>query len=97
MTSAYVMFETLNDRGLELSKADLIKNFLLSKSKGRVHEVLNRWVAMQSSLEVGGEEEDLVVTFIRHYWSSVHGATRERELYENIKKDIKDDATKLLT
>jgi hypothetical protein len=93
-SSAYVMFETLNDRGLELSKADLIKNFLLSKSKTRVHEVLNRWVSMQSSLEVGGEEEDLIVTFIRHYWSSVHGATRERELYEEIKKDIKDDAPK---
>ena len=36
---AYVMFETLNDRGLELSKADLLKNFLLSRSGQRVSKV----------------------------------------------------------
>lgn len=93
-SNAYVMFETLNDRGIELSKADLIKNFLLSKSKTRVKEVLNRWVSMQGSLETGREEEDLLVTYIRHYWSSVHGPTRERELYANIKRDIKESVDK---
>src|SRR5690606_19350318 len=35
---------------------------------------------------VGGE--DLVVTYIRHLWSSKYGATRERELYESIKKRV---------
>lgn len=87
--NAYVMFETLNDRGLELSKADLLKNFLLSKSGARVKEVLFRWVAMQTALETGGAEENLLVTYIRHYWSSLHGITRERELYASIKKKIR--------
>ncbi len=87
--NAYVMFETLNDRGLELSKADLLKNFLLSKSGDRVREVLHRWISMQSALETGGEEENLLVTYIRHFWSSLYGLTRERELYATIKVKIK--------
>jgi hypothetical protein len=68
---AYIMFETLNDRGLELSKADLLKNFLLSRSGHRVNEVLHRWLSMQAFLEGSGKEEDnLLVTYIRHFWSA---------------------------
>lgn len=92
---AYIMFETLNDRGLELSKADLLKNFLLSRSGHRVNEVLQRWLAMQTFLEASGKEEDnLLVTYIRHFWSATQELTRERDLYASIKDDIKDNETK---
>jgi hypothetical protein len=92
---AYVMFETLNDRGLELSKADLLKNFLLSRSGHRVNEVLQGWISMQTFLEASGKEEDnLLVTYIRHFWSAHHALTRERELYASIKDDIKDSEVK---
>jgi hypothetical protein len=92
---AYIMFETLNDRGLELSKADLLKNFLLSRSGHRVNEVLHRWLSMQAFLEASGKEEDnLLVTYIRHFWSANHALTRERELYASIKDDVKDNETK---
>jgi hypothetical protein len=87
---AYIMFEILNDRGLELSKADLLKNFLLSRSGKRVTEVLTRWVAMQAVLEASGsEEEGLLVTYIRYFWSATHKLTRERELYAAIKDEIR--------
>jgi hypothetical protein len=92
---AYIMFETLNDRGLELSKADLLKNFLLSRSGHRVHEVLHRWLSMQTFLEASGkEEENLLVTYLRHFWSANHKLTRERDLYSSIKDDVKDSETK---
>jgi hypothetical protein len=92
---AYIMFETLNDRGLELSKADLLKNFLLARSGHRVHEVLQRWISMQAFLESSGkEEENLLVTYIRHFWSANHALTRERELYSSIKDEIKDSEAK---
>ncbi len=43
---------------------------------------------MLGALEtVGGEE--LTVTYIRHLWSSMHGPTRERELFSEIKGTIK--------
>ncbi len=32
--SAFVIFETLNDRGLELSQADLLKNYLYGRAGG---------------------------------------------------------------
>ncbi len=89
------MFETLNDRGLELSKADLLKNFLLARSGKRVTEVLNRWIAMQAVLETSGsEEEGLSVTYIRYFWSATHRLTRERELYAAIKDEIRQSEQK---
>jgi acid stress-induced BolA-like protein IbaG/YrbA len=92
---AYVMFETLNDRGLELSKADLLKNFLLSRSGPRVNEVLNRWASMQAAIETSGsDEENLLVTFIRNFWSANYRLTRERELYASIKDEIRGSETK---
>jgi hypothetical protein len=92
---AYIMFETLNDRGLELSKADLLKNFLLSRSGKRVSEVLNRWVSMQAVLDASGsEEEGLLVTYIRYFWSATHRLTRERELYAAIKGEIRSSEPK---
>src|SRR5579871_225849 len=36
--NAFVMFETLNDRGLKASQADLIKNHLLSFADNRIQE-----------------------------------------------------------
>jgi hypothetical protein len=32
-------------------------------------------------------ENALFTTFLRHYWSSKHGAIRERELYKSIKSE----------
>jgi len=85
--NAYTIFETLNDRGLDLAISDLLKNFLFGQSDNRIGEVSNFWTEMYSRLE-NIENEALVVTFIRHYWSSINGLTRERELYSKIKKSI---------
>jgi hypothetical protein len=34
------------------------------------------------------QSADDFITFLRHFWSSVHGMTRERELYRRIKSEI---------
>jgi len=86
--NAFVMFETLNDRGLELSKADLVKNYIFGKSQDRITEVQQRWYSMSGAIEtVGGE--NLILTYIRHYWSSKYGPTRDRELFQRIKQEVK--------
>lgn len=81
--NAFRIFETLNDRGIPLAISDLLKNFLFHMAEDRIEEVQQNWVSMTSVLD-----EELTVTFIRHYWSSVHDLTRDKELYEDIKKTI---------
>jgi uncharacterized protein with ParB-like and HNH nuclease domain len=49
--NAYKMFETLNDRGLRTSQADLIKNYLFGRSGERIQEVQAKWAYMRGALE----------------------------------------------
>lgn len=86
--SAFRMFETLNDRGLELSEADLLKNLLFDKAGDRIQEANHRWSFMEGTLESVGRDASLV-TYIRHYWITQHGQTKEKELYEKIAGTIK--------
>ena len=83
--NAFVIFETLNDRGLDLAISDLLKNFLFLMAEDRIKEVQTQWVSMLATLEAV-DDETIVVEFIRHLWSSKYGATRERDLYAAIKK-----------
>jgi hypothetical protein len=85
--NAFTIFETLNDRGLDLAIADLLKNFLFHKAQGRITEVQQRWIEMFSMIETAANEET-VKDYLRHHWSSNHGLTRERELYKSIKDKI---------
>jgi len=43
---AYRMFETLNDHGLRITQADLVKNYLFGRSSDRINEVKHRWSEM---------------------------------------------------
>jgi hypothetical protein len=85
--NAFVIFETLNDRGLDLAISDLLKNFLFLTAENRITEVQKHWVGMYAILEGAAMEKD-AVDYIRHLWSSKHGATREAQLYSEIKKEI---------
>ena len=85
--NAYTIFEVLNDRGIELSITDLLKNYLFRMSGRRLPEVQSAWTSMRSRIE-SVDREQAIKTFIRHAWSSTHGLTRERELYDKIKDRI---------
>jgi uncharacterized protein with ParB-like and HNH nuclease domain len=85
--NAYRIFETLNDRGLKLALSDLVKNYLFHKADDRIGEAQKSWVAMASILEAA-QDEELIVDFIRHLWSSEFGLTREKVLYDKIKERI---------
>lgn len=85
--NAFMIFETLNDRGLELAISDLLKNYLFGISRERIEEIRQRWLAMFGAFEAI-DSEDMVVTYIRHLWSSKKGLIREKELYASIKSEI---------
>jgi hypothetical protein len=85
---AFLIFETLNDRGLDLTVADLLKNYLFGLARDDLGKVQRAWVSTLETLETSAVEETLT-TFLRHYWSSLYGATRERELYRRLKETIR--------
>jgi len=85
--NAYTIFETLNDRGVDLSISDLLKVNIFNVAGERLKEAETRWESMNGTLEaVGGEE--LAKTYIRHLWVAMKGPTRERELLTEIKKSL---------
>lgn len=83
--NAFRLFETLNDRGLELSGADLIKNFILMKVSNNREVFID---AVDEWNDMYGKIKDLEpVTFIRRYMlSNYRGKTSKTKLYEEIKK-----------
>ncbi|MBC8063928.1 MAG: DUF262 domain-containing protein [Chlorobia bacterium] len=81
--SAYTLFETLNDRGVDLALADLLKNYLFMKSSSRIAEAKASW--SEISTLIGRET---LTQFIRHQWMSRNGLIRERDLYKKLKARI---------
>ena len=86
--NAYVMFETLNDRGLRVSQADLVKNYLFSEAANRIAEAQARWSSMGGVLEML-EDEDATITFLRHFLISLYGPVRERDVLETVRNNIR--------
>jgi hypothetical protein len=86
--NAYLIFETLNGRGLRLTTTDLLKNYLFGKA-GAAHldRVRNAWVEMVTALEDGGLPE--ATTFLRHFWISSRDSVREMALYRTICRDVR--------
>lgn len=83
-SDAFVIFETLNDRGLELAVSDLVKNYLFSLARSYIDKFKTAWSEM--SLLVGG---DNLTPFLRQYWLSEQEFVRERELYKSLRNEVK--------
>lgn len=85
--NAYTLFETLNDRGLRASQADILKNYLFGKAQDRLNEVSPKWSSMASVIE-SVDVDDLLLTYLRHYWISYNGPTIEKELADKIREKV---------
>lgn len=83
--SAYTIFETLNDRGIDLSITDLLKNYLLSlfKVKKDREFAKNRWDTIIEKVELKN-----FPTFLRHYWMIKNKLVRKEALFKEIKNCI---------
>ncbi|MGW3386112.1 DUF262 domain-containing protein [Streptomyces cinereoruber] len=84
LPEAYVIFETLNDRGADLTTADLLKNYLFSQSKTYLDHVEQQWSKVSAEFD---KPEDLV-KFIRHEHSSREGKVTTRKLYKVLQSSI---------
>lgn len=90
--NAFRVFETLNARGVQLSSADLLKNYLFSLvDRDNAHqshiEVLEaKWSKLTDNIKA-----EKLPEFIRYYWNTKHKSIRANELFKVIRKDITKD------
>jgi len=96
--NAFIMFETLNDRGLKVSQADLVKNHLFKNSGNRIEEGQQHWSRMKGAIETLGPDYDLIMDFLRLTCCLLGGATREREIMKRLgnESQTKSESIKLL-
>jgi uncharacterized protein with ParB-like and HNH nuclease domain len=85
---AFVMFETLNDRGLRTSQTDLVKNYLFGEAEERLSEAQQKWSKMIGTLE-SLDIDDITLSYLRHLLSAMYGLTIDREIFERIKDKVK--------
>lgn len=91
---AFVIFETLNDRGLAMSINDLIKGYLFGLARHDLATAEAHWAAIDRELDDYSSAN--ATNFLKHWWSVNHGATRERNLYRSIRRVVDDDPVQAL-
>lgn len=90
--NAFKVFETLNARGVQLSSADLLKNYLFSlvdnssESPNRILLLEEKWSAITRNIQA-----EKLPDFIRYYWNSKNKTVRSNELFKAIRQNIKTD------
>lgn len=90
--NAFKVFETLNARGVQLSSADLLKNYLFSlvdntsQYPDRIATLEERWSTLTKNIQA-----EKLPDFIRYYWNSKNKTVRATELFKVIRENIKID------
>lgn len=87
---AYLIFETLNTRGKDLTAADLAKNHilrLLPVESSSLDRPKDHWQQMQIHLE-NARNPIPMKTFLHHYWLSKYPFTTEKGLFRCVKEQI---------
>ena len=89
--NAFIVFETLNARGVRLSAADLLKNYIFSLLNSESEHELelknleDRWERIVGQLVNESFQE-----FLRIFWNSRNKFTRKNELFKTVKKFVPD-------
>lgn len=85
--NAYKVFETLNARGVKLSTADLLKNYIFSlTAQGGETDLASaerQWLTINETLK----NKDLP-SFLRYYWASRYPIETKQSLFKAIKKRV---------
>lgn len=88
--NAFRVFETLNARGVQLSSADLLKNYLFSLvddggSGVRLASLEHKWNQL-----IDNVKSEKLPDFIRYFWNTRNKNIRSAELFKAVRKQISD-------
>ena len=85
--AAFNIFQTLNDRGLDLTITDIIKVFLFGLVGESWKDARDKWDDIRETLSLQNTN-----AFFRHYWLSKHRIVKEKELLNEIELKVKTKA-----
>ncbi len=91
--NAFKVFETLNARGVQLSSADLLKNYLFSLVDNsslypdRITSLEEKWSLLTKNIQA-----EKLPDFVRYYWNSKNKTVRANDLFKAIRDNIKTEA-----
>jgi hypothetical protein len=87
--AAYTIFETLNDRGQDLSPLDLVKNYMFGKadqlSPTTLRDLDARWAQMMATLPSVRPD-----AFLKAFWTSRNGRIQTPNLFDALKKEYRE-------
>lgn len=93
---AYVIFETLNTRGKDLTSADLLKNHLakqLRQSNANNDTITIEWKKIRDNIDSIEISDIKLDNFVYHFWLATKEFTTEKEIYKRAKIAIPDKAS----
>ncbi len=95
---AYIIFETLNTRGKDLSLTDLVKNHITKHLRGKNESVdppKVKWQKLQETIQGAAIDLD-TDSFIHHYWLSKYDYLPAKRLFKVLKKRVTKAKSKAL-
>ncbi len=89
---AYRLFETLNERGLDLSQADLIRNKLLEHAREEgvavVSKVADLWTELTDYYEEQAEMKLELPQIIQFSYTSRHSVVKKEDIFDRVSEDL---------
>ena len=93
---AYIIFETLNTRGKDLTSADLLKNHLakqLRQPNSKNDIISIEWKKIRDNIDSIEIPDIKLDNFVYHFWLATKEFTTEKEIYKRAKLAIPDKAS----
>lgn len=93
--SAYKIFEVINTRGRALTTADLLKNYIISKSGDDEKKIYEKWNSISKEFSDSTSKSTLV-QYIKHAVSVDYGHIPAKDLYDVLsgkKRNLKSPPT----
>ncbi len=84
----FTIFETLNERGLDLEESDLIRNYVFMQLKIEEQDEFNikKWIPFENTLRDIGFNARQLTTFYRHYLMRNGSYVKKNGVYIQFKK-----------
>ncbi len=84
-----IIFESINSTGLELTNADLIRNFLLMDADNQDELFEKYWLHIEKALKKGIDYTNINLFFVNYIVNKTNSPVTENKLYESFVKLFK--------